>query len=75
MYLQGQLMQRSMVKSFELSLSYLSSLGRLNHAAQLVHTRSTPANLLQVRKKDCNTLSCILYAIGVISLCLDFTKY
>lgn len=43
----GQLMQRSMVKSFELSLSYLSSLGRLNHAAQLVHTRSTPANLLQ----------------------------
>lgn len=50
MLLQGQLTQRSMVKSFELSLSYLSSLGRLNHAAQLVHTRSTPANLLQVGK-------------------------
>ncbi|XP_045623657.1 anaphase-promoting complex subunit 5 isoform X2 [Procambarus clarkii] len=43
----AQLMRRSMVKSSELSLSYLRSLGRLNHAAQLAHTRATPAYLLQ----------------------------
>ncbi|XP_071514298.1 anaphase-promoting complex subunit 5 [Panulirus ornatus] len=43
----AQLMRRSMVKSCELSLSYLSSLGCLNHAAQLAHTRATPAHLLQ----------------------------
>ncbi|XP_042236488.1 anaphase-promoting complex subunit 5-like [Homarus americanus] len=43
----AQLMRRSMVKSCELSLSYLRSLGRLNHAAQLAHTRATPAYLLQ----------------------------
>ncbi|XP_050699496.1 anaphase-promoting complex subunit 5-like [Eriocheir sinensis] len=43
----AQLMKRSMVKSCELSLSYLSSLGRLNHALQLSHTKTAPATLLQ----------------------------
>ncbi|XP_064093534.1 anaphase-promoting complex subunit 5-like [Macrobrachium nipponense] len=43
----SQLMRRSIIKSSELSLSYLSSLGRLNHAAQLAYTRASPSHLLQ----------------------------
>ncbi|KAK8401822.1 hypothetical protein O3P69_001135 [Scylla paramamosain] len=43
----AQLMKRSMVKSCELSLSYLSSLGRLNHATQLSYTKTPPSTLLQ----------------------------
>ncbi|KAK3875237.1 hypothetical protein Pcinc_019879 [Petrolisthes cinctipes] len=43
----AQLMQRSVVKSSELSLSYLSCLGRLGHAAELSHTTASPASLLQ----------------------------
>ncbi|XP_076057138.1 anaphase promoting complex subunit 5 ida isoform X2 [Oratosquilla oratoria] len=41
------LMKRSFVKSSELSLSYLSSLGMLNHVSQLAQTQATPAQLLQ----------------------------
>ncbi|KAK7077016.1 hypothetical protein SK128_015544 [Halocaridina rubra] len=43
----SQLMRRSMIKSSELSLSYLSSLGRLNHASQLANTKASPALLLK----------------------------
>ncbi|CAL4060929.1 unnamed protein product, partial [Meganyctiphanes norvegica] len=41
------LSSRSLAKSCELSLSYLSSLGRLNHVTQLAQTQAQPAQLLE----------------------------
>lgn len=41
------LSSRSLAKSCELSLSYLSSLGRLNYVTQLAQTQAKPAQLLE----------------------------